>query len=75
MEILRVGDTPLALCIDYSKRRASLEKQIQDTDFKGFYRYEKIIKKSRRRGFAGSATAKRQARLAALFQLRFINAG
>ena len=26
MVILRVGDVPLALCIDYSKRRASLEK-------------------------------------------------
>lgn len=57
---------PLALCIDYSKRRARLEKQIQDADLKGIYRNNRNTIEAQRRGFAGPGTAKRQARLAAL---------
>ncbi|MGA4321676.1 hypothetical protein [Ectopseudomonas hydrolytica] len=66
MVILRVGDGPLALCKQYSKRRASLEKSLQATDLKVLFIELRKQRRTWRRGFAGSATAKRQAWLAAL---------
>jgi hypothetical protein len=68
MVILRVGDVPLALCKQYSKRRARLEKRTQDTDLEGIKTTRRSAKEYQRRGFAGAGTAKRQAWLAALLQ-------